>query len=176
METPRPLHDVFDDLATGQHTGDPVDALRAAGHGDLPEELLSDAIAHYAGSADAAVAEHLAPFVTDPGPAIDGLNLLVSAPGADLDDDVFAAAEAARLEEVSVGGSVDDLDFGTGDLTGTGAAAAVDAEPETDFGVDPVQFAAGPSVSTESVDADAVLPEAFGLGVEEPGEEPELDG
>lgn len=96
MEPARPLRDVFADLVTDEdarraHAADPDGFLQAHGHAELPGGLLSEAIANYADTAPAEVAEHLAPFVMahspvpvdaaviDTGPA-DGLQLLATAP------------------------------------------------------------------------------------------------
>jgi hypothetical protein len=88
MEPARPLHDIFSGLAHGP--AEPGDALRAGGHGELPDALVAEAIVSYAGTAPAEVAEHLAPFVTGHGPVphedptgldlAHGLDLLATVP------------------------------------------------------------------------------------------------
>lgn len=90
---PRSLHELF--AALGGSGDDPAAALRAAGFGDVPDHLVTEAIVHYAGTAPLEVAEHLAPFAVahGPVPALDpvaasttlhgGLTLLASAPPAD---------------------------------------------------------------------------------------------
>lgn len=114
------LHDVFDALA-GQPDRSASEMLHDAGYGDLPPELVGDALVNYADTAPVEVAEHLAPFVTahttDAAPDLDaGLGLLSGAlsVAADLDSDLADLdGELARPD----GGLADldsDLDFGAG--------------------------------------------------------------
>lgn len=97
MTDARPLREVFDALAgaAGAFTdraGDPAQVLAGSGHGDLPDQLVAEAIVSYADTAPVEVAAHLAPFVTAhgavpraaggaevPDPA-SGLDLLATAP------------------------------------------------------------------------------------------------
>lgn len=66
MGSTRPLRDAFNEVSgsAGQAgTAGPEQVLRAAGHPDLPGELLGEAVVNYADSAPPEVAEHLAPLV-----------------------------------------------------------------------------------------------------------------
>lgn len=129
MEPVRPLHDIFaglaNDPAAGRGEGaEPGDALRAGGHGELPEALVAEAIVSYAGTAPAEVAEHLAPFVTGHGPvppedpAATGLDL---AHGLDLL--ATTPPPAPATEDDAVPEDPFDLAFGEG----TGGGEPVDA-------------------------------------------------
>lgn len=93
MQPARPLRDVFDEVARGGLGADPADTLADSGHGDLPDQLVSEAIVSYTDTAPIEVAAHLAPFVKlhsavpvdDAGdaedlPAGSGLDLLATAP------------------------------------------------------------------------------------------------
>ncbi len=141
----RPLRAVLDEL-TGAGRGDARRLLDEAGHGDLPADLLAEAVVSFAAAAPPALAEHLAPFVTAQSPAaLDdagsrateaewGLELLATAPAPDvldvpvdpdgLDDD----DGLGRPEEDAPGEDPDaddllgglDLDFGAGDRAATG--------------------------------------------------------
>jgi hypothetical protein len=65
MAAARPLREVFAELAgdeAARHT-DPAQLLRDSGHGDLPEDLVSEAVISFADTAPVEVAEHLAPYV-----------------------------------------------------------------------------------------------------------------
>lgn len=173
MDSARPLHEVFDALSHGA-LDDPVAALRDAGH-DLPADLVGDALAHYAGTADVAVAEHLAPFVTaheageDVDPA-EGLALLASAPAGDIDDLDAVAAGAGPGESLGIafGAGSDDLDFGSGAADSAEHAEAVHVEPFLPLP------AAEPAEVPEDTPVEA-LPELFGSGSvdETEGGEPE---
>jgi hypothetical protein len=96
MTTSRPLRDVLGEQAE-QLSQDRRATLEEAGHPDLPEALVAEAVVSYADTAPHPVAEHLAPFVTahhaarhgEPaGPEAElshGLHLLASAPsGSDI--------------------------------------------------------------------------------------------
>jgi hypothetical protein len=166
MAPARPLRDVFNEL-TGSAAGgaDPQAVLAAAGHPDLPEGLVAEAIVNYADTAPAEVAEHLAPFVTAHGalpvqpedtaaaePA-SWLDVLASAPDVlDADPAVDATGAPVPGEDASddglpehdpftldfgegVGGAVDSIDDGALDF-GDGATGA-GADPGTG-GQDPV--------------------------------------
>jgi hypothetical protein len=92
MEPARSLREIFAALTDG--SGSPSEALHAAGHGDLPDSLVTEAIVNYADTAPVEIAEHLSPFVTAhsavPGAggeeswhapdALHGLQLLATAP------------------------------------------------------------------------------------------------
>lgn len=174
MESARPLHEVFDALSRGA-LDDPAAALRDAGH-DLPTDLVGDALAHYAGTADVAVAEYLAPFVTahaageDVDPA-EGLSLLASAPAGDIDDLDAVDVEPGESLGIAFGAGSDDLDFGSG-------AADVSAVPEEDdvalAGLDDAaplpDFAAAP----EDTPVEA-LPDLFGSGSPDEADTGETD-
>jgi hypothetical protein len=107
----RSLHEVFASLA-GDTAGDPGAALAAAGHGELPADLLNEAVVSYAEVSPPEVAEHLSPVVLgaseDPGLA---LELLSSAPQVSWDD----VPEEPVVEAADAADDVPDLDFGLGD-------------------------------------------------------------
>jgi hypothetical protein len=65
MTPARPLKDVFADLLGGGGVRPDADAVLAdAGHGDLPADLVAEAVVSYADTVPVEVAEHLAPYVT----------------------------------------------------------------------------------------------------------------
>ncbi len=173
MDSARPLHEVFDALSRGA-LDDPVAALRDAGH-DLPADLIGDALTYYAGTADVAVAEHLASFVTahaageDVDPA-EALALLVSAPAGDIDALDTVADDAGRGESLGIafGAGSDDLDFGSGAADATENAEAVDVEPFLPLP------AAEPVEVPEDTPVEA-LPELFGSGSADEAEDEETD-
>ncbi|WP_051399971.1 hypothetical protein [Haloechinothrix halophila] len=169
MDSARPLHEVFDALSRGA-LDDPVAALRDAGH-DLPVDLLGDALAHYAGTADIAVAEHLAPFVMaheagEDADLAEALSLLASAPSGDIDELDAVAAEPGETLGIAFGAGSDDLDFGSGaaDVGEVAGDAAGLAGPE---GAAPLPE---PDVEAQGDE----LPELFGTGSAnlDDGEEP----
>lgn len=141
MSQGRPLRAVFeellgDDVARQAYTADPTGTLGDAGHGDLPGDLVAEAIVSFADTAPPAVAEHLAPFVTahsavpatdgEPPAAPAGLDLLATAPPDTVDgpgvDDLEPApdstgpgAQASEpQQEADAPALPDDLEFGTG--------------------------------------------------------------
>lgn len=68
MDAARPLRDVFADLASDDaarqtYRADPDGFLAANGHGDLPADLVAEAVVSYADLAPLETAEHLAPVV-----------------------------------------------------------------------------------------------------------------
>ncbi len=147
MDEARPLRDVFADLvgdeaARQAHAADPEGFLAAAGHADLPDGLVGEAIVSYADTAPAEVAEHLAPFVMAhspvpveddlPAAALDaahGLDLLSTAPAEPvLDDPTLAAHAGAEL----VGPEAAGHDAAGHDAAGHDAAGEL-ADP---FGLD----------------------------------------
>ena len=111
----RSLHEVFASLA-GDSAGDPGAALAAAGHGELPADLLNEAVVSYAEVSPPEVAEHLSPVVLgaseDPGLA---LELLSSAPQASWDDVPEEPVAEAPDAADDAADDVPDLDFGLGD-------------------------------------------------------------
>ena len=122
----RSLHEVFASLA-GDATGDPGAALAAAGHGELPADLLNEAVVSYAEVSPPEVAEHLSPVVLgaseDPGLALD---LLSSAPQVTWDDVPDEAMPEPAADDVADDApDVPDLDFGHG---GDGAEALDDLD------------------------------------------------
>jgi hypothetical protein len=194
MQPARPLHDVFDELARGDLGAGPAGALADSGHGDLPDQLVSEAIVNYADTAPIEVAEHLAPFVkvhsgmpADPDtgelPAGDGLELLATAPQQIVSDE-DGAYEADLLEppagagDLSYGADPADLDFafGSGAEAGTGVPA-ID-EPEQDLGAvvepGPAGELAPPPAEVESA-AEPVGPWAATPDAEEAADD-EADG
>lgn len=129
----RPLHAVFtellnDEAARQAYAADPAGFLDSAGHAELSDELVAEAVISFADTAPPAVAEHLAPFVMAHGPVnesdtdpteLDGLALLATAPGQppggeDLDADLAPPTEPVDTATADTGWPTDDLDFGTG--------------------------------------------------------------
>jgi len=120
METARTLRDVFAALAGHGDAG--ADAAPAesdhrallAPHEGLPDDLLSTAIASYAGTAPAEVAQHLAPVVTArvADPQHTGLSLLASAPVGNWEGEVELDSGHADPSGLHLGdlGSADSLD------------------------------------------------------------------
>ncbi|GAB3168876.1 hypothetical protein GCM10027059_32530 [Myceligenerans halotolerans] len=121
------MHDVLSERAgSGDSPAVVAEALRAAGH-DLPGDLVGEAVASFADTAPAAVAEHLSPFTTAYGldgladPADldaaemlpDGLALLASAPAVGPASDDEALPGRAELPDDEAGPG-DALAFGTG--------------------------------------------------------------
>lgn len=162
MEQARPLRDVFADLATSdaarrERAADPDGFLDGHGHGDLPDQLVTEAIVNYADVAPAEVAEHLAPFVQAhsavpvDGPAaaaadaagldaLAGLDLLAGAPTVPIVDELTVDGDlggdfAGDTGGAPAGTAADpfDLDFGEGD-----SAAVVDLA-----GAQPAEVAGG---------------------------------
>ncbi|HEY8471013.1 MAG TPA: hypothetical protein VIL37_00020 [Natronosporangium sp.] len=148
MEPARPLRDIFDELARGDHGADPAETLADGGHGDLPDQLVSEAIVSYADTAPVEVAEHLAPFVkvhsavpaADEGEpagesASDGLELLATAPEPILADGEPVEpeptpADPAETEPALAGADALDFGFGSGaaELSGAAEGTAGDSE------------------------------------------------
>ncbi len=145
----RPLHAVFtellkDEAARQAYAADPAGFLDSAGHADLPDELVAEAVISFADTAPPAVAEHLAPFVMAHGPVdesdtdpieLDGLALLATAPGQPGDEDMDAdftppAAEPATAVNADTGWPIDDLDFGAGSERAPAEAPATDFDEE----------------------------------------------
>lgn len=195
MESVRSLREVLDGLAGAGQDADPERALREAGHGDLPEGLLSEAVASYADTAPVEVAEHLAPFVTAyrqgdeaagaPDP-LAALELLTSAPAPQVDPPE-AAEPAASLLEAEVAATAgpdpaepvtDDtgLDFGAGDRTADLAPAVGREAVEPEVAVEP-DSEPDPSFPTfGEPEADPYLWSQRPEPLEEPEEdEPDLD-
>lgn len=149
MPPVRPLREVFAALAGDQATqgvaaSDRRGLLEAAGHAELPADLVAEAVVAYADTAPLEVAEHLAPFVTahsavpvDGGDDVeraDWFELLAAAPGgawlvepevdrgpgADsaVDGEAFSSGGAATTDGAAVTGSATDtgpdLEFGQG--------------------------------------------------------------
>lgn len=137
MTEGRPLHSVFtellrDDITRQAYAADPGGLLSSVGHGELPDDLLAEAIVSFADTAAPQVAEHLAPFVmahsavplddAEPPAATAGLDLLADAPG-DAADTLGAGDPDALLDgtqiqadtvDAGAGSALDDLDFGGG--------------------------------------------------------------
>jgi hypothetical protein len=61
----RSLRELFASVSDpgGHGVGDPTALLAAGGHGDLPGDLMAEAVVNYADTAPLEVAQHLAPFV-----------------------------------------------------------------------------------------------------------------
>lgn len=157
MEPVRPLRDVLAGLAEPGPDGAPLDAraeLAAGGHGDLPDDLLVTAIAGYAGTAPAEVAEHLAPFLDAPDAAT-GLDLLTTAPAGPFEGEV-PLDDADTLGDPEAADGVDDLDGAPGLL---GAADGLDDLDGLDSLDD---LDAGPGAGHAPEAADDVDAPAFG--------------
>ena len=148
MAAARPLKDVFAEL-TGDDAARADEVLAAGGHGDLPPDLVAEAVVNYADTAPVEVAEHLAPFVTAHSavPTLDEVDddadwsaLLATAPAveagldADLDPDI--ATDATDASDVDAPGT-DDVDFGVGadDISEIDFAVEADA-PDDDASLD----------------------------------------
>jgi hypothetical protein len=126
----RPLRDVLAEVVNGgpgrdAALADPAAFLRAAGHGDLPPELVTEAVVHHAASAPLPVAEHLASFVVAHGP-VDG-------DPVDLDTEPPSALDAldalGSYSVVEPDGLDDELAFGVGGSE----LSAVAAEPDDEL-------------------------------------------
>ncbi|MEV6598545.1 hypothetical protein AB0M36_16960 [Actinoplanes sp. NPDC051346] len=153
MAAARSLHEIIAGLTgTAGTSGDLAAVLRAGGHGDLPEELLAEAVVSFADTARAEVSEHLAPFVMAHSPIIEGdavageigqlPDLLATAPAAELDESSTLAMPEidppleARSHDVEHAWAPMDTAFGHGhgltavpvDDSASGAVAP-DAEP-----------------------------------------------
>jgi hypothetical protein len=161
MAAARPLKDVFAEL-TGDDAARAEEVLAASGHGDLPPDLVAEAVVNYADTAPVEIAEHLAPFVTANSavPTLDEVDgdadwsaLLATAPavGADLDADLVPDVDAPGATDDDAPGtddaSVDDVDFGVDDVDfGVGAedASEIDVAAETDRPDDDTSLDAAP--------------------------------
>ncbi len=152
MSQGRPLHAVFaellgDDVARQAYAADPSSPLDDAGHGDLPSDLVAEAIVSFADTAPPAVAEHLAPFVMahsvvpaaddEPPAASAGLDLLATAPAdiverPDVDASDSEPDQTALTPELSADAEprADDLDFGGGALDATSEEGASAGMPD----------------------------------------------
>ena len=190
MEPVPSLRDVFASLAGG--SSDPAAALSAAGHGDLPSDLVAEAIVNYADAAPVEVAEHLSPFVvphsavpqpqeatTDAPDTGDGLALLTDAPtGPDLtpdhepghepgDDPAHEPGHEPGVEGSSV------MDAGTEyGVDGQGAEDGSHDTSEASVGHDPADllFGAGEPDASHVGPLDS-SPDAVHPGIE-PGHDP----
>jgi hypothetical protein len=146
MEPQRSLRAVFGNLAGGESArgqeegGDLGDILAAEGYPGLPDTLIAEAVASYADTAPAEVAEHLAPFVManspvpvddlpdelDSRPALDPLDLLATAPtslaaGDELADSAIGPDDDLVIDAAAEGGetfATFGLDFGGLDFGG----------------------------------------------------------
>lgn len=198
MTQGRPLHTVFkellhDDVARQAYAADPGGLLGSAGHSELPDDLLAEAIVSFADTAPPEVAEHLAPFVmahsavplddAEPPAATSGLELLAQAPAEvadvsgvdDLDavlDGTQGAAEPALLDS---GTPLDALDFGTGasDIAYPASdlpAMPADAEPAVEG---PTEDAFDEIGSAEDLPPSVVAPEPDEIPAEDDGGLPE---
>ncbi|HEX5997611.1 MAG TPA: hypothetical protein VFY84_20935, partial [Jiangellales bacterium] len=193
MTEGRPLHSVFsellrDDVARQAYAADPGELLGQAGHGELPDDLLAEAIVSFADTAPPEIAEHLAPFVMahsavpvhdgePPSPAT-GLELLADAPADAADtfgaDDLDAVIDGAHSggdpAAVDSATPLDDLNFGVGARdAGQPADDLLDRPIETP---DPMEtppadeFDEGPA---EQLPLGQIAPEPDGLDGEDDG-------
>lgn len=144
MEPASPLREAFtellqDEAARSAFAADPGGFLAAYGHADLPDSLVTEAIASFADTTSPEVAEHLAPFVTrhwnspDESNALSGLELLASAPAVDADVSADLDPGLDPLMDPSL-----EVGLDTGPAAGTVelavAATRSDEAPELDFG------------------------------------------
>jgi hypothetical protein len=122
MALARSLHEILTGLAGGAGPGGGlVAALRAGGHLDLPDDLVAEAVASFAGTAPAEVAEHLAPFVMAHGPIAAGDS---GAGEAEHLSDLLATVPTLEPPGLDQRTGADDLD-------------AVDLDESTASGTDP---------------------------------------
>jgi len=175
MEFARPLREVFAELAGHDDPGQSGDDHRAllADHAGLPDDLLATAIGSYAGTAPAEVAEHLAPFVAggeDTGShALDGLNLLASAPSGVWEGEV-------ELDHSEDGGLADEHgfdqldhnpDFGhdadLGHLSAVGDLNSADSLDQADHHLTPAAESPAEHAFTEDSAADHSFTDHAGL-------------
>jgi hypothetical protein len=179
MAAARPLKDVFAEL-TGDDAARAEEVLAASGHGDLPPDLVAEAVVNYADTAPVEIAEHLAPFVTANSavPTLDEVDgdadwsaLLATAPAveADLDADLVADVDAPGATDDDAPGtddasgtddrsgtddaSVDDVDFGVGaeDASEIDVAAETD-RPDDDASLDDAPVEDGPAAPDDVYD------------------------
>ncbi len=161
MPDVRPLRELFDDLAQRQPQDAPEqvpalsELLREAGHGDLPVELVAEALAGYAGTAPLPVAEQLSTFSAtwstgsgngaplDVGALLDegvaGLSRLPD-DAADADESAESVAWestdpwlAAQTDPDRLDGDLDALDG----PPGGGESATADPAPGQDLAAEP---------------------------------------
>ena len=115
MASVRPLREVLADLVgdTDARMSGPDAYLAEQGHGDLPPELVAEAVVNFADTASPEVAEQLAPFVTahTAGRPGEWFDLLTSA-SVEAADDLDGAAETWSTDFDADPGPA--LDFGTG--------------------------------------------------------------
>lgn len=160
MGATRPLREVFAEVSTGGGGTDPQGVLAAAGHPDLPPDLLGEAVVNYADTASPEVAEHLAPLVTahtgvlpgaghgsgDQDP--DWLDALAGAPqgvtdqasvdsgggdpAVDLDGGWQMAPVPGAAEPAAPAHELTDLHFGQGDQAVVGRPGEEAAAPAAD--------------------------------------------
>jgi hypothetical protein len=164
VEAGRSLRELFAELSSAGGA-DPSDLLRAAGYGDVPEPLVTEAIVNYAATAPLEVAEHLAPFAVahgpvpvhdpavDPADTRDGLSLLASAPAVDAHGgpshapsaDITVPPDADHhtvADDLDAGHLADHLDLDPSVLDDTSAGPHgpvhhADLEPAGIHGLDP---------------------------------------
>ena len=158
MNPARPLRDIFadpvgDSGSPGADAVGPAEVLRAAGHPDLPDSLVAEAVGSYADTAPIEVAEHLSTYVmahsavplpdqaeVEPGQWLDAVSTAptVTTDGYDpllgLDDhDPLVGPDPAGADSSPVSELGDVIDFGqTGlddGLTPTTDAGADGPEP-----------------------------------------------
>ena len=159
MDSVRPLRELFDHLATRAADGAngaapaPRAALDQAGHGDLPADLVAEALVSYAATATPDVAERLGPFVTahsgvptpDGDPAgqlsvADGFGLLTAAAPPDQPDPFDELGQEA-LGPDTLGPdtlaldrlALDDVAPAAGDLVDQAPGGVADRTQDDDF-------------------------------------------
>jgi hypothetical protein len=187
MNPPRPLRDVLGEQAD-RLAEDRQATLDEAGHPDLPDALVAEAVVSYADTAPYQVAEHLAPFVTahgavrlqeSPGGEADlshGLHLLATAPETGpADAEQSAEHSTGNLDaDLFDGGLAADLDAGpdAGGLSSEAHGTAVDSHGGADSAA--TDFGSGAQGELSAFVEPAGTPEPAGGGasdlpIDEPG-------
>jgi hypothetical protein len=114
MASVRPLREVLADLVgdTDARMSGPEAYLAEQGHGELPPELVAEAVVNFADTASPEVAEQLAPFVTahTAGQPGEWFDLLTSA-SVETPDHLDDVVETPEPWSSDFGA---DLDFGAG--------------------------------------------------------------
>jgi len=192
MERQETLRDLFDGVARDPETRalfaeDPDGFLADHGFGEVPADLLPEAVVHYADVAPLEVAEQLSPFVMANSPveldepldfdadalgALAGVDLDLPTPDADLDTDAAdGPAGVAGVEPVDdVDEPTPDLDEADGFAFGAGhdgAGVPTDGvAPDTDEDALADEAPAEPFdlLGPDPVDLDALTPDVPSVG------------
>ncbi len=167
MPEARPLREIFDVLAGQAPSGAPAEPtsltalLREGGHGDLPVELVAEALAGYATTAPLPVAEQLSTFsatwatgLTEDGAPLD--------PRTALDDGVAGLVSDAGSVSSDGPGDAENSDGShLADVTASQAADWTAADPRHEVDSDPAALDTEPA--TVDTDAAALDTDATGL-------------